>query len=303
MNRRNFLASGAQAAFGAMLLPEMLKPSPPFFKLSLAEWSLRELIWNGHMTNLDFPKIAKEVYGINGVEYVNQFFIDKAKDQEYLKELKQRSDDLGVQNVMIMVDLWDYPTASPDESTRLQSAEKHYEWIDAAHTLGCHGIRVNANGYEGKSPEEAADLFVETLIRLSDYAQAAEMNIMVENHDGLSSNGEWLAMVMEKANRDNVGTLPDFGNINLSKTEEYDRYQLVKELMPYAKGVSAKSLEFNQKGEEANMDYQKLISIVKEAGYTGYVGIEFGGKLEKMGKKDGVMMTKKLLERVGGGVS
>nr|WKN36272.1 sugar phosphate isomerase/epimerase [Tunicatimonas sp. TK19036] len=303
MNRRDFLASSTQAAFGAMLLPEFLKQSPLFFKMSLAEWSLREPIRSGAMTNMDFPQIAKKVYGINAVEYVNQFFMDKVKDQDYLKELKQRADDLGVTNVMIMIDLWDYPTASPDEAMRLQSAEKHYEWIDAAHALGCLGVRVNANGYEGKSEEEAADLFVETLTRLSDYAKAAEMNVMVENHGGLSSDGKWLAMVMEKVNRDNVGTLPDFGNVNVSKTEEYDRYQLVEELMPYAKGVSAKSLEFNQKGQEANMDYERLLTIVKDAGFTGYVGIEFGGDLQKINKKDGVMLTKKLLERVGGAVS
>jgi sugar phosphate isomerase/epimerase len=303
MNRRLFLKNTTQATLGAMALPYMLKDSPLFFKMSLAEWSLRQPLRKGEISNLDFPRVAKEFYGIDAVEYVNQFFMDKVKDQAYLKELKNRSDDLGVTNVMIMLDLWEYPTASPVEAERVKSAEKHYEWIDAAHALGCHGVRINANGYEGKEPEEAADLFVDTLIRLSDYAQAADMNIMVENHGNYSSNGKWLAMVMEKANRDNVGTLPDFGNLRISKDEEYDRYQLVEELMPYAKGVSAKAIEFNEKGEEANMDYTRLMSTVKDAGFNGYVGIEFGGELEAMHQNDGVMLTKKLLQRVGAQLS
>ncbi|WKN43324.1 sugar phosphate isomerase/epimerase family protein [Tunicatimonas pelagia] len=303
MQRRKFLSTTAQASLGAWALPSLLKSSPLFFKMSLAEWSLRQPIRKGAITNLDFPRVAKEFYGIDAVEYVNQFFIDKVKDQVYLKELKQRADDLGVTNVLIMLDLWEYPTASPAESERIKSAEKHYEWIDAAHTLGCHGVRINANGYEGKSPEEAADLFVDTLVRLADYGKAADMNIMVENHGNYSSNGKWLAMVMEKANRDNVGTLPDFGNTKIAKNEDYDRYQLVKELMPYAKGVSAKTVEFNSRGKEVNMDYEQLMAIVKEADFTGYVGIEFGGKLEEINKNDGVMLTKKLLQKVGGQLS
>ncbi|MEO0332507.1 MAG: sugar phosphate isomerase/epimerase family protein [Bacteroidota bacterium] len=299
MQRRDFLKNATAASLGAWALPSLLNNANSFFKISLAEWSLRQPIRKGAMTNLDFPRIAKEFYGIEAVEYVNQFFVDKVSDQAYLKELKQRADDLGVDNVLIMIDLWDYPTASPNESARIKSAEKHYEWIDAAHTLGCHGVRINANGYDGKSMEEAADLFVDTLIRLSDYAQGREMNIMVENHGGYSSNGKWLAMVMEKVGRDNVGTLPDFGNIKTAKDEEYDRYQLIEELMPYAKGVSAKSTEFTRKGLEANMDYKRLMNIVKDAGFSGYVGVEFGGKLEEIHKKDGVMLTKKLLERIG----
>ncbi len=303
MHRREFLSTTAQASLGALALPSFSKLSPLFFKMSLAEWSLRQPIRKGAMTNLDFPRLAKEFYGIDAVEYVNQFFLDKVKDQAYLKELKQRADDVGVTNVLIMLDLWEFPTASPVESERIKSAEKHYEWIDAAHTLGCHGVRINANGYEGKSLEEAADLFVDTLIRLSDYAKTMDMNIMVENHGNYSSNGKWLAMVMEKANRDNVGTLPDFGNTKIAENEEYDRYQLVEELMPYAIGVSAKATEFNRKGKEANMDYERLMTIVKDADFNGYVGIEFGGKLEEMHKKDGVMLTKKLLERIGGQLS
>lgn len=299
MQRREFLKDAATASLGVWALPSLLKDADYFFKLSLAEWSLRQPIRKGAMTNLDFPRVAKEFYGIEAVEYVNQFFVDKVNNQAYLKELKQQADDLGVTNVLIMVDLWDYPTASPDESVRIKSAEQHYAWIDAAHTLGCHGVRINANGYDGKSMEEAADLFVDTLVRLSDYAKERDMNIMVENHGGYSSNGKWLATVMEKAGRDNVGTLPDFGNVRTARGEEYDRYQLVEELMPYAKGVSAKSQEFTRKGQEVNMDYERLMNIVKAAGFDGYVGIEFGGKLEEIHKKDGVMLTKKLLQRIG----
>lgn len=304
MNRREFVKL-MQAGTGIALMPDFsaLIKKPLFFDISLAEWSLRQPIWNGDMSNLDFPQIAKEKYGISAVEYVSSFFDGKEEDQNYLRELNQRADDQGVKNVLIMVDLWDYKTASPDAQERQTAVDKHKPWIDAAHTLGCHAIRINANGYEGLEPEEAADVFADTLVKLSNYGKQADISIMVENHGGLSSNGKWLAGVMKKVNRDNVGTLPDFGNINVSDNEQYDRYLLIEELMPYAKGVSAKTLAFDKKGEESNMDMNKMMQIVKDADFKGYVGIEFGGKLEKISNKDGVASTKKLLEKVGSSLS
>ncbi|MEK6477877.1 sugar phosphate isomerase/epimerase family protein [Catalinimonas sp. 4WD22] len=304
MNRREFVKL-MQAGTGIALMPDFstLIKKPLFFDISLAEWSLRQPIWNGDMSNLDFPQIAKEKYGISAVEYVSSFFDGQEEDQNYLKELNQRADDQGVKNVLIMVDLWDYKTASPDVQERQTAIDKHKPWIDAAQTLGCHAIRVNANGYEGLEPEEAADVFADTLVKLSNYGKQADVKIIVENHGGLSSNGKWLAGVMKKVNRDNVGTLPDFGNINISDDEQYDRYLLLEELMPYAKGVSAKTLDFDSNGEESNMDISRLMRIVKDAGFKGYVGIEFGGKLEKIGNKDGVVSTKKLLEKVGSSLS
>lgn len=291
-----------QASAGLMLLPDLshlLKNEEIFFDISLAEWSLRVPLRNGTMTNLDFPEVARQRYGIRGLEYVSGFFNGKEQNQSYLKELKQRATDQDTENVLVMVDLWKYKTASPDQEERQQAIDMHKPWIDAAHFLGCHAIRINGNGYEGLDRQGAADAFADTLHKLADYGKGSNISIIVENHGGLSSDGKWLAGVMQQVNRDSVGTLPDFGNLNVSEDEEYDRYLLVEELMPYAKGVSAKTYNFNRKGEETSMDVGRLMRIVKDAGFKGYVGIEFGGKLEKIIRKDGVAKTKKLLEKVG----
>ncbi|WKN31150.1 TIM barrel protein [Porifericola rhodea] len=304
MHRREFMKV-MQAGAGLALLPDVsaIFKSSMFFEISLAEWSLRQPIRNGDMSNLDFPQVAKEKYGISAVEYVSGFFDGKEQDQAYLKKLNQRAADYDVDNVLIMVDLWKYKTASPNKSERKEAVEQHKPWIDAAHTLGCHAIRINANGYEGLERQAAADAFSETLYQLSDYGNGSDISVIVENHGGLSSDGKWLAGVMKQVNRENVGTLPDFGNLNISKDEQYDRYLLIEELMPYAKGVSAKTFDFTKNGEESSMDVSRLMQIVKDAGFKGYVGIEFGGKLEKISKKDGVASTKKLLEKVGSSLS
>lgn len=301
MNRRAFIKS-IQAGTGLMLLPDvsaLWKTGDMFFDISLAEWSLRVPLRNGTMTNLDFPEVARKKYGIQAVEYVSGFFNDKEQDKSYLSELKQRATDQDVENVLIMVDLWKYKTASPDKKERQQAIDMHKPWIDAAHYLGCHAIRINGNGYEGLDRQGAANAFADTLNQLADYGQGSDISIIVENHGGLSSDGKWLAGVMQQVGRGSVGTLPDFGNLSISDDERYDRYLLIKELMPYAKGVSAKTFDFNRKGQETSMDVARLMRIVKEAGFEGYVGIEFGGELEKISNKDGVAKTKKLLEKVG----
>ena len=301
MKRREFVKK-MQAGAGMLLLPDIgnfFTKENMFFDISLAEWSLRVPLRNGTMTNLDFPEVARKQYGIKAVEYVSGFFDGKEEDQNYLKELKQRSADQGVDNVLIMVDLWKYKTASPDKKERQTAIDMHKPWIDAAHFLGCHAIRINGNGYEGLDRQGAADAFADTLHQLADYGKDSDISIIVENHGGLSSDGKWLAGVMQQVNRESVGTLPDFGNLRIEEDKSYDRYLLVKELMPYAKGVSAKTFDFNRQGEETSMDMGRLMKIVKDAGFKGYVGIEFGGELKKISQKDGVAKTKKLLEKVG----
>ncbi|ASZ11741.1 sugar phosphate isomerase/epimerase [Chitinophaga pendula] len=285
-----------------------------FFKISLAEWSFHQALFAGKMTNLDFPVKAKKEFDISGVEYVNQFFKDKAKDKAYLQELKQRCDDNGVRSVLIMCD-GEGELGDADVKKRLEAVENHYKWVEAAQFLGCHAIRVNAAG-EGKA-EEVSKAVVESLSKLSDFAKDFNINVIVENHGGNSSNGQWLSNVMKTVNRGNCGTLPDFGNFCVNRTkpeaqtveawrktvclEEYDRYIGVKELMPFAKGVSAKTNDFDANGNEAKMDYKRLLQIVKEAGYTGYVGIEYEG--QQLPEEEGVRKTKELLLRIGAELS
>jgi L-ribulose-5-phosphate 3-epimerase len=289
--RRQFLASSLAAA--GVTRPAWANPEPAAqpaapFRISLAEWSLHKTIFSDKLDNLDFPRAAKEDFGIAAVEYVNQFFKDKAKDTEYLADLARRADDVGVENLLIMCDGLGN-LGDPDDKARTKAIENHYPWAEAAKRLGCHSIRVNAAS-KGTF-EEQQKLAADGLGRLAEFAAQMELAVIVENHGGLSSNGKWLAGVIEQVGRPNCGTLPDFGNFG-----NYDRYQGVAELMPFAKGVSAKSHEFDAEGNEVKTDYRRMLKIVLDAGYHGWVGIEYeGGKLPEA---EGIKATKLLLETV-----
>ena len=260
------------------------------FKISLAQWSLHKALFSKKLDNLDFAKTAKNDYGIDAIEYVNAFFKSKAKDEKYLAELKKRADDLGVKTLLIMID-GEGALGNPNDDARTKAIENHYRWIEAAKALGCHAIRVNAQS-KGTF-EEQQKLAADGLRRLSEFGAKHEISVIVENHGGLSSNGEWLAGVMKKVDLKNCGTLPDFGNFH-----RYDRYKGVTELMPYAKAVSAKSHNFDADGNETRTDYKRMMKIVVDAGYHGYVGVEYEGR--KLSEPAGIRATKKLLERVRG---
>ena len=279
-----------------------------FFKISLAEWSLHRALGRGKekatMDHLDFAARAKNEFGIEGVEYVNQFFKDKAKDMDYLKEMTKRADDNGVKQLLIMID-GEGGLAELDDKKRTQAVENHYKWIDAAKFLGCHSIRVNAFGIG--TEEEVAKAAVDGLGRLAERGAKAGLNIIVENHGGYSSNGAWLSNVMKQINLPNCGTLPDFGNFCIKRDsgkpwegnciEEYDRYKGIKEMMPFAKAVSAKSYDFGPDGEETKMDFTRILKIVKDAGYHAYIGVEYEGA--RLSEAEGIMATKNLLMKVG----
>ncbi|MCI0335320.1 MAG: sugar phosphate isomerase/epimerase [Planctomycetes bacterium] len=299
LDRRMFLktTAAAGAAIGldtaAATAISAAEKAKPLFKISLAEWSLHRTLFDGKLDHLDFAATAKKEFGIEAVEYVNQFFKDKAKDTKYLAELKERAADQGVTSVLIMID-GEGSLGDPDDSKRTQAVENHYKWVEAAKFLGCHSIRVNA--HSDGSYDEQMKLAADGLRRLTEFGEKHDINVIVENHGGLSSNGAWLAGVMKMVDHKRCGTLPDFGNFQISPGEWYDRYQGVKELMPFAKGVSAKSHEFDDQGNEVRTDYFKMVKIVLDAGYHGYIGIEWEG--EKPSEVEGIRLTQRLLERV-----
>lgn len=271
----------------------------PLFSISLAQWSLHRALKGGRMDNLDFPRVTRERFDIDAVEYVNQFFMDKPRDKSYIADLRQRCDDHGVESLLIMCDGLG-ELGNPHGGRRNEAIENHKPWVGAARALGCHSIRVNAAS-EG-TYEEQQKLAADGLRKLAEYADQAGLNVIVENHGGLSSNGAWLAGVMQLADHPRLGTLPDFGNFCLdwSRRDDpeawYDRYQGVAEMMPYAKAVSAKSHDFDAEGNEVNTDYRRMMKIVLDAGYRGRVGIEYEG--ETLGEDEGILATKRLLERV-----
>ncbi|MDX2131424.1 MAG: sugar phosphate isomerase/epimerase family protein [Planctomycetota bacterium] len=281
------VACAAQPAEGSKPMTHAAQPGP-WFTISLAEWSLHRALYAGTMTNLDFPRIAKEQYSITQVEYVNAFFKDKARDDAYLKDLRSRCDSLGVTSLLIMCD-GEGALGDPDDAKRTTAVTNHHKWAYAAKSLGCHSIRVNAQS-EG-TPEEQEKLAADGLRRLTEHCATLGINCIVENHGGLSSHGDWLARVMNRVGHPRCGTLPDFGNFY-----EYDRYQGVTDMMPFAKGVSAKSHEFDAQGNEVRTDYVRMLGIVKAAGYRGAIGVEYEG--DKHSEADGIRLTKALLERL-----
>ena len=301
-NRRDFIKQLGAAAGMAALAPEVFAAEPQklWFQISLAEWSLHKTIFNEKkLTNLDFPVVARKEFGVGIVEYVDQMFKDKAKDTAYLNDLLQRCKDNDIKNHLIMVDTAGN-LGEADAKKRMEAVEKHYQWVDCAKYLGCATIRVNARGQGTK--EEQAKQAADGLAKLSEYAAKQKINVIVENHGGNSSDGKWLAGVMKEVGMKNCGTLPDFGNFCIESASgtcknEYDRYVGTKELMPYAKGVSAKTNNFDDKGNEVKIDYVKLLKIVKDSGFKGIIGIEYEGPT--MSEYDGIKATKKLLERVG----
>lgn len=314
ITRRTFIKNTALAC-AILNLPNFTysKSRNNQFKISLAEWSLHNTIFgnsrerlgwekfaeglrtdsqstlNGKISNLDFPVVARNDFEIEAVEYVNQFFLDKARDEKYLSELNNICAQEGVTNLLIMVDM-EGNLAASDKEERLNSIENHKKWIDAAAFLGCHSIRVNLYG-DGSS-EEQGENSADSLNALAEYGDKHGVNVIVENHGGYSSDPDWIVRVMKSVNHTRVGTLPDFGNF----PDEVDKYDAVYKMMPYAKGVSAKSTKFDEDGNEANIDYMKMMKIVLDSGYDGYVGIEFGGSMEE--EYEGIRKTKNLLERV-----
>lgn len=266
------------------------------FKISLAQWSLHKALFAKQIDNLDFPKVARERFGIEAVEFVNQFFKDKATDAAYLKGLKQRADDQGVACVLIMID-GEGDLSAANQAVRDKAVDNHKKWVDAAAALGCHAIRVNTgNNYSPTNTETAAA----GCSALAEYGAKHKIEVICENHGGPSSDPDSLIALIKAVGKDNFGTLPDFGNFPKSKNGEYsiDIYDAIARLMPYAKGVSAKSYDFGSDGRETKLDYARILKIVTDAGYHSYIGIEYEGS--KLSEDDGIKATKALLETLRG---
>jgi sugar phosphate isomerase/epimerase len=324
-NRRDFIKQAAVGAAGlglAAAVPDFLFAEPKkelFFKIAVSQFSFASEFWTGKLDPLDFATKSKEL-GITGLDYCSMFFADKAKDQSYLNELKKRAADNGSYNLRIMID-GEGVLGDLNEATRLKAVENHFKWIDAAATLGCPMIRVNVEG-DGDHAD-LAKAAVDSLGRLIEYGRKQHIDVIVENHVGISCNGAWLAGVMKQVNSKHCGTLADFDNFCINRTkpetndiagymktrclEEYDKYKGIAELMPYAKGVHAKSHVFNADGTDAETDFNRMFKIIRDSGFNGWVSIEYEGGLLKMYSHDdkylddyaGVTATKKLVEKAG----
>ncbi len=309
MNRKNFptidrrtFMQGALAAGSAWGLLGCVTPErgatdserpDDLFSISLAQWSLHRTLRAGDLDTPGFVRATRNDYGLEAVEYVNSFFRDRVEDEAYLGALRKIADDHGVESLLIMCDGLGN-LGDPDTAARTRAIDNHVPWLAAAQALGCHSIRVNAASSGTRS--EQVQLAADGLRRLCEKGDTFGLNVIVENHGGYSSDGAWLADVMRTVDHPRCGTLPDFGNFHLGGDRWYDRYRGVKELMPFAKAVSAKSHSFDAEGAETSTDYFRMLRIVLDAGYRGFVGIEFEGG--GVPEKEGILATKNLLEKV-----
>lgn len=331
MKRRNFIQNGAQAGMALSLFgmyackqnnkkeseetetaEDQVVETTSLLKLSLAQWSIHRMIREEGLDPYKFAEKAKG-WGFEGLEYVSGLYypelekdnFSEAAMKNFVDKCNSEAKKHGLKNVLIMIDSQG-ALAAADAKERKAAVENHHKWVDAAQAMGCHSIRVNLQG--SMEHEEWVEASVDGLTQLATYAKDKNINIIVENHGGPSSNAAWLVSVMEKVNMDNCGTLPDFGNFCIKREagdyyeskciEEYDKYKGVKELMPYAKAVSAKTYDFDDQGNETMIDYGKMMQIVKDAGYTGFVGVEYEGN--ELGEEEGILATKRLLEKITG---
>ena len=271
-SRRQFLTQTGLAAGVLMSDTAFAKAEAPL-KISLAQWTINPELRSGKIDNLDFAKEASK-HGIHAVEYVNQFFMDKAKDKKYLGEMKKRAADHGVKSLLIMCDR-EGNIGDPDTAKRKQTVDNHRKWLDAAKFLGCHSIRVNA-GSRG-TWDEQVKLAADGLSQLTAIGAKMGLNVIVENHGGLSSNADWLVQVIKKVGHKHCGTLPDFGNFRIKPGESYDSYRGMQKLLPFAKGVSVKDRIWDDKGKQHALDYNRMLKLVHASGFRGYCGIEVVG--------------------------
>jgi L-ribulose-5-phosphate 3-epimerase len=302
MKRRLFVKSSALGVAALVSAPLMsFNPPGKELEISLAQWSLHRSFGDGTLDPLQFSSMAKEIYKLDAVEYVNGFYTDHSKDEKFWKEMKLRASDVGVKSLLMMVDD-EGDLGIANDKARKTSVENHFKWVNAAAILGCHTVRVNAFGEESRTAYRAA--IVDGMGQLAEYAAQSKLNIVIENHGLFSSDAGLIASIVEELDMPNFGTFPDFGNWCLSAKwgttqgdcdREYDRYQGVKELLPYAKAVSAKSYNFNEKGEDTKIDYYRMLKIVKDSPYDGYIGIEYEGV--ELDEHEGILTTKALMEK------
>lgn len=310
--RREFIKRTVMAALGLELMPlvssasykqKMLPMNNTMPNISLAQWSLHKEFQSRALDPFDFASIAQETYGINAVEYVNQFYVEQAKNSGYWKKMKQRCDDLGVSSQLIMVDN-EGLLGDSSHTLRQEAVQNHFKWVEAAQILGCHSIRVNAFGQGPQDTLKAA--LIDGLGNLAAYAEKAQLHVLIENHGLFSSDADFILDIIKQVDNPYLGTLPDFGNWCLTAEwgstdaekgcgEVYPPAEGIEKWLPFAKAVSAKSYDFDANGGQPLIDYPTLLQLVKNSGFNGYIGIEYEG--QNVSPSEGIKATKALIER------
>ena len=326
-SRRKFLKNTFSVFSTTFLAPNLFAKNidKSNLDIGLQMYSFAPLIMQGKFDLLGFPDLVKNTYGINGAEYWSIPFMGRENDKDFLNDLKRRSDDIGVDNLIILVDDIDIKTmqsgpslASSNKNDRDTAIDYHKKWVDVAKNIGCHSIRINLRSEE-ENDQKILENSSESISRLIEFSKQDNISIVIENHGGITGDADWLVSLMKNVDSKHLGTLPDFGtynfcikrgNLNFQSLSEncedqYDKYLGVKKLMPYAKGVSAKSHEFDKDGEELSTNYSRMIKIISESNYKGYITIEyegammgmFGGEGTYLNPHEGILATKKLINK------
>ena len=326
-SRRKFLKNTFSVFSTTFLAPNLFAKNidKSNLDIGLQMYSFAPLIMQGKFDLLGFPDLVKNTYGINGAEYWSIPFMGRENDRDFLNDLKRRSDDIGVDNLIILVDDIDIKTmqsgpslASSNKNDRDTAIDYHKKWVDVAKNIGCHSIRINLRSEE-ENDQKILENSSESISKLIEFSKQDNISIVIENHGGITGDADWLVSLMKNVDSKHLGTLPDFGtynfcikrgNLNFQSLSEncedqYDKYLGVKKLMPYAKGVSAKSHEFDKDGEELSTNYSRMIKIISESNYKGYITIEyegamkgmFGGEGTYLSPHEGILATKKLINK------
>lgn len=272
-------------------------------KISLAQWSLHRALERGDLKAVNFPMVAKKEFGISAVEYVNGFYTAELRNTSFWDTLKRDTNAEGIQNLLIMVDE-EGELGAAEKPERTRAVDRHRRWIEAAQRLGCDAIRVNAFGKgDRKTLREA---LIDGLGTLAEAGSEADIHILVENHGLHTSDAGFMTGIIKAVNNPYLGTLPDFGNWCLNKewggtkdgscTDSYGPVKGLQQMLPYAKGVSAKSYDFDPDGNETTLPYRALLKEVKDSGFTGYIGIEYEG--DRLSEAEGIRATKALIEKI-----
>ena len=328
--RRNFIQTTIAASLGIPLMGSNLISDSLLndqnIKISLQCYSFASSLFTKKMNIIDFPKIVREDFNIDAAEYWNRPMVEKRRDSNFIRELNKRTNDYGLENTFMLVDLINFQTGeskslcSRDKIERNFAIEEHKEWIEFSKAIGCKGIRVNLWS-DNMTRSEVKSISQDSLGELLEFSNKINMSIVIENHGGYTSDAKWLIDLIKSINHPKLGTLPDFGTRNFCikrapKTEsgifgsqcvdQYDKYKGVKEMLPYAKGISAKSHTFNNDGEEMSTDYKKMINLIKASGFNDYIAIEYEGAIMALYAKgnskflsshEGILATKKLIEK------
>ncbi len=316
--RREFLQRLALLGPGLALLPRRAKaatPLPPGIQLSLGQWVFHRAFRGDAGVEprdaLEFPLMAGEL-GFTAVDYSGQLWAPRAGDPKFQAELRRRAADAGVQNVLILVDR-EGVLGAPDAADRQQAIDRHTRWCDIAAAIGCSGIRANPQSDPARPAGEQAKLLADGVSRLTEAAARRGLDVLLENHgEGLSCNGQWIARVVRAVNHPRCGTLPDFGNFrrNRARNDWHDRYEGVAAMLPFAKMLCAKSNAFDADGNEAYTDYERMLRMALDAGFRGFIEVEYegaprpgsepprrGAPVPALPPEEGALATKRLLER------